>query len=83
MITHVRIENTSLLVNGFTIGKYNDVMSLASEVEAAIPEDWPLIQALLQVAGDHVSFEHDHYIESDIPRQRAVQALLQASRTIN
>lgn len=83
MTTHVRIENHCLLVNGFSIGNFQQLESLSDEVERVMPEDYDMIRALLQLSQSYDAFDYDLFLDSDIRRQRAVQHLLQASRSIS
>lgn len=83
MITHVRIENQFLLVNGFSIGNAERLASLSEEVQRVMPEDYDMVCALLKVSESYDAFEYDLFLDGDLNQQRAVNSLLQASRSIS
>lgn len=83
MFTHIRIENSEFLINGFQIGKCPLDQSLHSHAEKVAPDDWKMLSALMQIAPAHESFEYDLYVHADLPAQEAVRSLMQASRQLN
>ena len=83
MFTHVRIENSALLINGVEVGKCPLDESLHAHAEKVAPHDWKMLSALMQIAPDHKSFEYDLYVHADLPSQKAVRSLMQASREVN